>query len=187
MYTFATSYLGFYHNAVPDAVNFYKSSSYSDDLAWAAIWLHTRTASSVSSGLSSLPALHTQLPPRRKRTWSSPGLALSPIPSRARLPQDVAAANKYLSEARMYYARCNQDARYSWDSVYMGVSLMLYKLTPSDATLSTRLEYAINSWVNGHNGITITPKVGGRERRWRLGRQAGRQAAGGRGSWQAGR
>jgi hypothetical protein len=58
MYTFATSYLGFYHNAVPDAVNFYKSSSYSDDLAWAAIWLHTRTATSVSSAA----ALHGRAP-----------------------------------------------------------------------------------------------------------------------------
>ena len=66
----------------------------------------------------------------------------------------------------------------------MGVGVMLYKLTPSDATLSTRLEYAFNSWINGYNGITITPKVGGWEAgQWRL----GRLAAGKRGNWPAGR
>lgn len=42
-YDFATSYLGSYNDAIPDAAQFYRSSNYYDDLAWAAIWLGVRT------------------------------------------------------------------------------------------------------------------------------------------------
>eukprot|EP00877_Chromochloris_zofingiensis_P004636 jgi/Chrzof1/14173/Cz08g28050.t1 len=42
-YKFATTYLGSYSASIPDAAQFYKSSNYYDDLAWAAIWLNVRT------------------------------------------------------------------------------------------------------------------------------------------------
>ena len=43
LYTFGTKYEGFYHNAVPDAASFYRSSSYHDDLVFAAIALYEAT------------------------------------------------------------------------------------------------------------------------------------------------
>ena len=35
--------LGFYSDSIPDAQILYNSSSYFDDLAWGALWLHRWT------------------------------------------------------------------------------------------------------------------------------------------------
>ncbi|KAF8061121.1 celF [Scenedesmus sp. PABB004] len=42
-YTFASTHLGSYSDAVPDAAAFYRSSNFYDDLAYAAAWLALRT------------------------------------------------------------------------------------------------------------------------------------------------
>lgn len=44
LYTFADSYRGKYSDSIPEASDFYRSSSgYDDELVWAAIWLHLAT------------------------------------------------------------------------------------------------------------------------------------------------
>lgn len=44
LYDFADKYRGCYHEAIPDAVDFYKSwSGYQDELVWGAIWLYIAT------------------------------------------------------------------------------------------------------------------------------------------------
>lgn len=42
-YQFATKYKGYYSDSIPDAKIFYKSTTYRDDLALAAIWLYRAT------------------------------------------------------------------------------------------------------------------------------------------------
>ncbi len=44
LYAFADKHRGLYHEAIPDAVDFYKSwSGYIDELAWGALWLYIAT------------------------------------------------------------------------------------------------------------------------------------------------
>jgi hypothetical protein len=43
LYNFAYTYRGFYSTAISDAANYYKSSSYTDELAWGAAWLYRAT------------------------------------------------------------------------------------------------------------------------------------------------
>jgi len=47
LYDFAYNYRGFYHNAISDAANYYRSSSYNDELAFGAAWLYRATGEQV--------------------------------------------------------------------------------------------------------------------------------------------
>lgn len=40
LFNFADTYRGKYSDSIPDAAKFYNSYSYTDELAWSAIWLH---------------------------------------------------------------------------------------------------------------------------------------------------
>eukprot|EP01135_Chromosphaera_perkinsii_P009022 Nk52_evm40s1569 gene=Nk52_evmTU40s1569 len=46
LYTFGTTHLGFYTDSVPQAKGFYPSSSYYDEMGWAAMWLFRATKES---------------------------------------------------------------------------------------------------------------------------------------------
>lgn len=47
LFTFADTYRGLYHEAIPDVVDFYKSwSGYYDELVWGAVWLYIATGDS---------------------------------------------------------------------------------------------------------------------------------------------
>ncbi|CAN8288484.1 unnamed protein product [Cochlearia groenlandica] len=43
LFSFANNYRGLYTDSIPNAKPFYKSSGYSDELLWAAAWLHRAT------------------------------------------------------------------------------------------------------------------------------------------------
>ena len=40
MFEFADRFRDYYHRAIPDAENFYKSSGFGDELTWAALWIY---------------------------------------------------------------------------------------------------------------------------------------------------
>jgi hypothetical protein len=47
LYEFGYTYRGFYSTSIPDAGNYYRSSSYNDELAWGAAWLYRATGESL--------------------------------------------------------------------------------------------------------------------------------------------
>ncbi|XP_070154972.1 endoglucanase A [Polyergus mexicanus] len=47
LYKFANTYRGLYHEAIPNAKQFYESTGYGDELAWAAVWLFKATKNFV--------------------------------------------------------------------------------------------------------------------------------------------
>ena len=40
LFEFADRFRDYYHRAIPDAENFYKSSGFGDELTWAALWIY---------------------------------------------------------------------------------------------------------------------------------------------------
>jgi hypothetical protein len=47
LYDFAYNNRGFYHNSIADAANYYKSSTYTDELAYGAAWLYRATGTAT--------------------------------------------------------------------------------------------------------------------------------------------
>lgn len=43
LYKFASKYRGLYHEAIRGAAQYYESTDYGDELAWAAVWLFKAT------------------------------------------------------------------------------------------------------------------------------------------------
>ncbi|KIZ05445.1 hypothetical protein MNEG_2515 [Monoraphidium neglectum] len=71
-YQFAVKYRGLYHDAIPEAASFYRSSNYYDDLAWAAIWLGVRTGNpSYKQAAREFYGLHWRTEHLQNPVWDS--------------------------------------------------------------------------------------------------------------------
>ncbi len=48
----------------------------------------------------------------------------------------------------------------TWDNVHAGVALMMAtRLAPGEGQAQSDMQWALDSWVYGREGITITPEV----------------------------
>lgn len=76
LFSFAETYKGLYHEAITDAVDFYKSwSGYDDELTWAALWLYIATKDpsylvKAENGYAALPKEPQSPTPKYKEALS---------------------------------------------------------------------------------------------------------------------